>query len=157
MASSFCDHLVKRFWANAEFNLSWWEFESLEDPPQARQAAQRAVEADFVVIATRRESQLSQTVLAWFEYWVERRSDREGSLVGLMDPGNVPHGGAVDKYVYLRNLAHRAGLDYLTEVPQDLARSIPDSIESCAERAGRVTSVLDQILKTQMPPPHLAQ
>jgi hypothetical protein len=41
-------------------------------------------------------------------------------------------------------------MDYLTEVPQELSHPIPESPESCAERACQVTSLLAEIL--QFPP-----
>jgi hypothetical protein len=37
-------------------------------------------------------------------------------------------------------------MDYLTEVPQEIAQPIPDSLESFSERAQYMTSVLDEIL-----------
>jgi hypothetical protein len=46
-------------------------------------------------------------------------------------------------------------MDYLTQVPQDIPRCIPESIESYTERADQVTSLLDGILHQQAPPPHI--
>ena len=46
-------------------------------------------------------------------------------------------------------------MDYLTEMPQDISRSIPDSLDSYTERAEQVTSLLDNILHQQAPPPSL--
>jgi hypothetical protein len=45
-------------------------------------------------------------------------------------------------------------MDYLTHIPQDMAR-ISDSLDSYTIRADEVTSVLDDILHQQMPPPTL--
>ncbi|SPE56359.1 hypothetical protein SBV1_2340017 [Verrucomicrobia bacterium] len=44
-------------------------------------------------------------------------------------------------------------MDYLTEVPHELQRTIPDSLDSYASRADTVTSVLDEILHKQRPFP----
>jgi hypothetical protein len=46
-------------------------------------------------------------------------------------------------------------MDYLTQVPQDIARAFPDSLDSYTRRADQVTSILDGILHQQAPPPHL--
>jgi hypothetical protein len=46
-------------------------------------------------------------------------------------------------------------MDYLTEVPQDISRSIPDSLDSYTERADQVTGLLANILQQQPPPPIL--
>jgi len=46
-------------------------------------------------------------------------------------------------------------MDYLKEMPQDISRSIPDSLDSYTERADQVTHLLDNIMHQQAPPPHL--
>ena len=35
-AVSFCDQLVRRFWAGFEFDLSWWSFAQLEEASAAK-------------------------------------------------------------------------------------------------------------------------
>jgi hypothetical protein len=40
-------------------------------------------------------------------------------------------------------------------VPQDISRSIPDSLDSYTERADQVTGLLANILQQQPPPPIL--
>jgi hypothetical protein len=76
--------------------------------------------------------------------------------VDLTDPGTGQAGPSVEKYAYLRNAAHRAGMDYLTQIPQSISsRSIPDSLDSYSQRADKVTSVLDGILHQKAPPPQM--
>ena len=145
IAMSFCDHLVQRFWANFGFEVNWWPFNLLDNPRSATEAGEKALSADLIIIATHRDGELPQTIQDWIEGWVTRRGDREGALVGLLDPVasfDVP----VAKDVYLRHIAHRAGMDYLTQLPQQIARCIPDSLETFTERAQQVTHVLDEIL-----------
>jgi hypothetical protein len=89
------------------------------------------------------------------ETWLGQRGDREGLLVGLMESGGSPGVGEGEKHHCLRNAAHQGAMDYLTQVPQNIARSIPDSLDSYTERADQVTSLLDDILHQQPPPPHL--
>ena len=76
-------------------------------------------------------------------------------LVGLLEPAGGTAGREGQKHHYLRNAAHHGAMDYLTEVPQDISRSIPDSLDSYTERADQVTRLLDNILHQQAPPPHL--
>ena len=153
-AVQFCDQLVARFWSHSAVDVSWWSFARLLEALPASEAAGKAVGADLIVFATRREGELPVGVKSWMETWVDRRCEREGTLVGLLDPGPGP-GAGTDKYVYLRGTAHRAGLDYLTQMPQDLAHFLPDSIESYSERAEQVTNLLDEILRQRTPPPVL--
>ena len=58
------------------------------------------------------------------------------------------------KCLYLRAVAHRAGMDYLTQVPEQLGRVFPESLDFYSERAAQMTDVLEEILQ-QHPPPRL--
>ena len=155
-AVKFCDHLVDRFWARYEFDVSWWQVSDLSLARSGENAARKAVHADLIVVATSPATGVPEELREWIEGWLNRRGDREGALVGLTDPGMVQCGASVEKHVYLRNAAHRAGLDYLTQIPQSIsALSIPDSLDSYNQRADKVTSVLDGILRQKTPPPQL--
>jgi hypothetical protein len=74
--------------------------------------------------------------------------------VGLADPGSGLSEYCPPKFVYLRAAAHRAGMDYWTSIPQNLARSVPDSLDSYSERATQVTTLLDEILHYHPVPSH---
>jgi len=75
-------------------------------------------------------------------------------LVGLMDPLADPASAEGQKHHCLRNAAHHGAMDYLTQVPQDISRPIPDSLDSYTQRADQVTNLLDDILRQQAPPLH---
>ncbi len=150
-AVGFCDHLVKKFWSECEFDVGWWSFAHLEKKEMAEAAGLKASEADMIVFATRPEGTLPLEVEAWVEGWLRQRGEREGALVGLLAPGAE----ATEKHAYLRTAAHRGGMDYLTEMPENLWHLMPESPESLDERVGRVTSVLDEILHHHSPPPQL--
>lgn len=150
-AVEFCDRMVKKFWAECEFDIQWWAFANLEEQAVAKEATKKAAEADVVVLACGPERELPSHVESWIENWVSQRGDREGSLASLIEPDF----GATDKHVYLRAVAHRAGMDYLTEVPQEFAHRFPDSLESYSERASQVTGVLEEILHQHPTPPRL--
>jgi hypothetical protein len=150
-AVDFCDRMINQFWAQCEFEVGWWPFEMLDQPRSAKEAMEKAATADLIVFSCERECEMPRHVGAWIESWVSRRGDREGSLAHLCDPEQ----GATEKDVYLRAVAHRAGMDYLTGVPQELAHCIPDSLESYSERASHVTGVLEGILKHHLTPPRL--
>jgi hypothetical protein len=67
-----------------------------------------------------------------------------------------PHEMASFREIYLRHIARRAGMDYLSRGAPTATKAIPDSIDSFSERAGRVTSVLANILhKHPHAPPRL--
>jgi hypothetical protein len=154
-AVRFCDQLVNRFWAGFEFNLSWWPFAQLEDADSAKAAAEKAALADLIVFADNSKGDFPWPVKAWIETWLEQRGEREGMLVGLLEPAGGTGGQEGVKHHFLRNAAHHGAMDYLTEVPQDISRSMPDSLDSYTERADQVTGLLANILQQQPPPPIL--
>jgi hypothetical protein len=151
-AVAFCDRLVQRAWAKSDLEVNWWSFEHLEEKASASAAADKTVEADMILFAAHPTGEMPFHVRALVESWLGRRKRREGVLVGLADPGTQ----TADKHVYLRAIARRAGLDYLTEVQQELSFAMPDSVESYARRADEVTSVLDEILHHAAPPRRMA-
>jgi hypothetical protein len=154
-AVGFCDQLVGRFWTQVELDISWWSFTSLEEATGAREAAQNAAHSELIIVSARPEGDLSAPVRAWIETVLGLRSEREGVLVGLTANGENPSVEEGPKHLYLRRAAHLAGMDYLTQVPSDMSRAIPDSLESYTERADQVTSLLDGILQQQAQLPRL--
>lgn len=153
-AVKFCDQLVERFWSQFEFSMTWMSFSALADPNAARDAHAKARGADVIVFATRAEGSVPATVTDWVQRSLANRNNREGSLAGLIDSPTFAT-GAAEKHAWLRSVAHQSGMDYLTQVPQDIARSIPDSLDSYTQRARQVTSVLDEILHKPASPPSL--
>jgi hypothetical protein len=154
-AVCFCDQLVSRFWPQCDFNVSWWPFAMLERADSAREAAEKAVRGDVIVFATTQEGDFPRAIKSWIETWLHQRGDREGMLVALFEPSEGVGSREGQKHHCLRNVAHHGAMDYLTQVPQDLSRSIPDSLDSFTQRADQVTSLLEGILRQQAPPPHL--
>lgn len=154
-AVEVCDKLMKRFWGGVGFDVAWEPFESIENAPLEASRIRKAAEAYLVLFATHPQHPLPAGVKTWIEGWIQTRGDREGVLVGLHDPGAGVSGSVEEKYLYLRNAAHRGGLDYLTELPEEFSRFLPDSVESYSARADVVTSVLNEILRQQPAPPTL--
>jgi hypothetical protein len=153
LAVAFCDRMVQRHWANLNFDVSWWSFDSLAEADSANNAATKTVAADLLLVATRPEKELPFHIRAWAESWIPQRSERDGNLVGLPTPDVEDGPETAATRAYLRTLALRSGMDYLTEFPEDLSHPIPESLEVYAERANQVTSVLDEILNPSTPLP----
>jgi hypothetical protein len=143
--------------ASAGLNVNWWSFALLSDAAFASSAAQKAVKADLLVFAITPEGDLPQEIKLWLEDWICQRRVREGAVVGLVLLESPPRPGEIAclKEIYLRHAAHRAGMDYLSQVPSALSLGMPDSLDSYRARAGQVTSVLDEILRGCLPPPTL--
>jgi hypothetical protein len=143
-----CDHLVQRFWAESELEVTWWSSAMLERSEMAGKAVEKAIGADLVIFALEPEEELPLCLKDWIETWLSRRGDREGALVDLMSRDTEAINVAGERQMYLRHAAHRGGMDYLTREPQNISWSFPDSLDSVTTRAERVTRVLDEILHT---------
>jgi len=154
-AVKVCDHLVERFWTQCEFAVSWWSSAMLERPELAQAAAEKAAQSDLLIFTLTAEEELPMPILCWVESWLKLRGERDGALVNLVAGGLEPERGIGKAHAYLRNVAHRGGMDYLTHEPETICWAFPDSVESYTSRAHRVTSVLDEILRTQRVPPEL--
>ena len=139
----FCDRLVERFWSRCGFEIEWCEIPRTEERQTPNSAVEKAAAADLVVFALATQDQLPDPVQTWIEKWLDKRGQREGALADLIEQQSE-HGGS--QHVVLRSIAHRAGLDYLTDVPEELAHASLDSLESFSERAQQVTGVLESIL-----------
>jgi len=152
-AVQFCDQLVGRFWERVEFEVNWWPFALLEHAESAAAATERATQADLIIFSASPEGDFTPVVTEWIERWLGQRGDREGVLAALLEPTAAQACPEGPKHHCLRKVAHRADMDYLTQVPQDISRAIPDSLDSFSSRAEHMTSLLDEILRRQPPPP----
>ena len=128
----------------------WHSFSALADAATSRDLATLATQADLIVFSAPRTGDWPTELKLWIESWILQRGEREGVIVGILIPEDPT--GSVEiaslKEVYLRHAAHRAGMDYLNEVPPGISHAIPDSLDSFSARAGQITSLLDEILNT---------
>ena len=127
--------------------MNWWSFHLLNNPEIAADAAQKAAAAEVVIFAMHSAGDLPTEIKLWIETWLNKRGEREGALVGLLHNEDGLRDVASFREIYLRHIARRAGMDYLFQSAPTTAQAIPDSIDSFSERAGQVTSVLDDILR----------
>jgi hypothetical protein len=150
-AVNFCERLAEEQ-KSAAMELNWWPFHLLGHPVTGVSAVQKACHADVIVFAMDARGDLPEEIKLWIEQWLNKRGEREGALVGLLIR-EEPQAMASFREIYLRHVARRAGMDYLSQMAPTAQKAIPDSIDSFSERAGRVTAVLDNILHKH---PHTA-
>jgi hypothetical protein len=153
-AMAVCDHLIKEFWANIEFEFHWWRTDFLQDPELAGDATRTAAAAQFVIFCPSGKAEWSPAVSEWAERWARQRGEQPGALVDLSERAAVPSTIAFHKATFLSKIAQQAGMDYLSEDPWTTANALKDSLETLDQRATSITSVLDEILHFQ-PPPHI--
>jgi hypothetical protein len=144
-AVRFCDSLVQKFWAQNDFEIEWCPFVELQSQPYATQRAEAAATANLLAFALHPETALPWDLHSWVESWLKLRGEREGAVFGLLD--NSLSGEPSGLYCFLRQTAHRAGMDYLTQIPESIQHLMPESPEDYTQRAARITSLLDEILQ----------
>ena len=150
LAVGFCNKFACESCADVGLGGSWYSFEELTVPARMEAAAEVAVGADLLAFSVTASGDLPAAIKLWTEIWLRRRGEREGWLVGLvLEDGAELRRVACLKEIYLRHLAHRAGMDYLSHFPAKIPRAIPDSLDSFNRRAEQVTPVLDEILHTR--------
>lgn len=143
-AVQFCDSLVNRFWARCDFALEWCSFEALTDARAGRAALLKATDADIVIFASHPFGPLPIHVELWIEGWADRRGQRQGALIGLLDPEREGC-EQTSRYTWMRTMAHKAGMDYLTTAPLEVGGTMP-CLDACAKRADARTNILEGIL-----------
>ena len=153
-AMEVCDHLAQRFWSEVDLKFHWWRTDFLEDAGMAATAADNSRDADFILVSILPDREIAPEVRSWFEAWINQRGGREGALIDLIAATEPSLLTAQRKRLFLREAAHRAGMDYLAHFPLEYNRSLPDSFESASLRATQITTVLDGILQ-HAPPPRL--
>jgi len=153
-AMSLCDHLVHKLWEDIDFEFSWWKCDYLCDAGIAADAAVAAGRADMIIFSGDADRELSPAVKTWTETWAARRENREGALVALVGMGNGPVQGAGTSHIYLRDVAQRAEMDYLTNLSDPLSEPVNGLVHGMTQRAAPVSSVLDRFLLRVSPASH---
>lgn len=153
--ADLCSHSSRSLTSHAEGNFEWLCSARVHDAAYAEEMLGKALDADLIIFAAENEGEFSPEFKDWIERWLSHRSDREGAIAGFFT--NRPQGisCACAKETYLRHVAHRAGLDYLSHIPTCTSKALPDSLDTYDRRASKVTSVLDDILhqpNTPAPP-----
>ena len=123
-AMAVCDDLVQQFWTDVHFNFDWWHVNFFEETQFAEFAALSAASADMVIFAGNADKELPVAAKRWFERWPRHRNGRGGSLVDLTETVNSLNGAAELKKIYLRDIAGRAFMDYVTKPPAAVKTSL---------------------------------
>lgn len=151
-AMDVSDLLMRRFWSDIEFDFNWWRFSFLDDPMLARQASRHLSDSNVLILSLRRKNELSANLKRWLEQSLDARGVREGAFIALFDEAGTPPPTGSHQDLYLRSLAQRSGMDYLTEAPDVLPGGLPDSLDGFTARAEEHTTFMERILSSAPPP-----
>lgn len=107
--------LQKKFSDEIIISCTWWRFRYLEDPDIALVARHYATAADIIIFSTNAAGLFPLQVMNWIESWASARRKPHGLLVPLIGSPNIPAQVYSTKLFYLRHVADRAKMEFLTQ------------------------------------------
>jgi hypothetical protein len=151
-ALALSHHLVRAFWAEIDFDFTWWRFRYLDDPNIIEAAAKATAQAHVILFSSSSSQEPSTEIQNWIELWVPRRTPGEGVILVLTAHTDDAELAASPIYSFLQSVAHRAQMDCLPRLNPSHWSSTPQSLEQIQNRARKSTHVLDGILRQGSPP-----
>jgi hypothetical protein len=125
-AMDACQVLMSQLEGEVELRSSMWTFHTLRNPKLSRIATEDAIEADVIIIATGRNSELPGDVRKWIELWVPQKQGQTAALVAMTDFTGGDSARSSVTHVFLKGAAATAGIDFLSqEFPQAENQKLP--------------------------------
>ena len=135
--------LAKAFGDDIEFKPFPWSFDLLADLGWRAVAANDAIKADILIIATSRAGPLPLTIGRWAEDAIHRKRGTAAAVVALFGSEQNPDGAGSSRLIGIQMAARRAGLDFFAPGP---GQELNETIARIHQRAEMVTPVLEEIL-----------
>jgi hypothetical protein len=146
-----CDHLTLQFREDLSFDYNWWRMDFLQAVGFASLSAAPACAADIVIICAGSEAPLAAHIKQWFESWTRERFKSPGVLVDLTAALGLGDVWATKEF--LREAAHKAGLDYL-EISSDPADNSINPFSSGQVHINAIAPGLEFFLNEEAAPEH---
>lgn len=148
-ADTICHDLIREF-HDAELDCFWVAFRGLANAMLARDAAEKAAEADLIVFSAHAGPRLPEQVEQWIESWLPHKNLEETALAALVGLATDGKKGVTPIHTYLQEVAARRHMDFIPQViaadtqgPGSAGERPPDAYEI------RSTFVLTQRLVPQ--------
>lgn len=134
-----------------EFRFNWWRFDHLKDSELFAEAVRSAVAADLIVFSAHAGGQFPRHITAWINAWAKQRDCRPGALGALIGLKNDAQSGITPRHFYLRQLAERTGMDFLSQAAIPLPAEQYGSVDNVLDRAAASSRLLEDILAQPHP------
>lgn len=128
---------------DVEFQPVPWSFDVLADVDWRSVAANDAVQADILIIATSDASPLPSAVGRWADAAINRKHGTAAAVVALFGSEENPDGAGSSRLEAIQLAAQRAGLDFFAPTSR---RELDESIAIIHRRAETITPLLEGIL-----------
>jgi hypothetical protein len=146
-ALSLSHHLVRAFWADIDFQFTWWRYRFLEDPALVDAAARATAQAHVIVFSASSSYIPPEPIRNWIELWVPQRKTAEGVLLILTAHSDDAQLAGSPIYTFLESVAHRANMDYLPRLTPDPWVIKAPAIQQIQYRANETSRILNNILR----------
>jgi len=123
----------------------WFNAHSLSDTGILLEAIRAVLVADVIVISVYAENELPIGLYVWVQAWLPRRLSRRGVLAALVAVPEPPDSASVRTMKYLRAVAHKGKLDFISQERKRLASSIASSMKLIAEHGGTDAPALQEL------------
>ncbi|MEQ2010087.1 MAG: hypothetical protein ABMA26_25165 [Limisphaerales bacterium] len=133
-----------------EFHPLPWSFDLLSDTDWGEVAANDAIKADILIIATSSEQPLPTVVERWATDAISKKRGTPAAVVALFGPEEKPDGRSSSRMEAIRAAAHRAELAFFAPERRE---DMDEVIASIHQRSEMLTPVLDEILHHHPSPP----
>jgi hypothetical protein len=107
--------LARKLVGKNSLSPTWWNIQVLNEPAVLAGAVSTAMHSDIVVIAMHGEAALPLAFYYWADAWLPHRYQQPGALLALLGLPEQPRGKPERIREYLRTLAHRGGLDFMSD------------------------------------------
>jgi hypothetical protein len=129
--------LGRRFAGEIIFSQTWWRFRYLEDPDVALVARHYASAADIVIFSSSAAGLFPLPIMNWIESWAAARRKPHGVLVPMIGSPNIPPQLYATRLFYLRHVADRAKMDFLSPTFLDQGSLHPPAAWASPQRSAR--------------------
>ena len=147
-AKELCDRLGQQLAPESELNLSVWSLSALELlPPLAQAATREAEHAALLIVAINGDTMLPQAVRNCLHWCARGIRAADGALVAQLHGILKMNEGLSPAYGYLRQIAHHAGIRFLSEVIELPDDELDSSLEAVHEHAHIRTSAVEAVLQ----------
>lgn len=140
------DHVQRGLGEEIDCQVAWWRFDHLKEPRLFTKAVKSAVEADMILFSAHAGGHFPRQVTAWINAWVKQRRLRPGVLGALIGLHDDALSGITPRHCYLRRVAERAQMDFLSQAAALLPDEEPCSVDSFMKRAASSSQLLEGIL-----------
>lgn len=109
-------HLLGKLSKDFEFGCTWCSFYDFKDARNTAEFTAAAVDADLIVFSSHAEIEPPLPLRDWVEGWVHSKKAQDAVLAALLFQNQDSEDGPQSLHSYLREVAQRGGMDFLSQV-----------------------------------------